>query len=119
MHAPLTQDVYVEPPPEYFDTNFPDHTTKDVVWKLKKAINGLKESPRAWQEHLWKVLEQQGLRRLKSDANVYVHDELDIYLLVYVDDLLFFGDQQKVDKLAQDLQKEVLLKIIGRLEPGK
>eukprot|EP00975_Prorocentrum_lima_P008376 1790107-Prorocentrum_lima.AAC.1 len=31
---------------------------KTTSWKIRKAVNGLKESPRLWQEELDRVLEE-------------------------------------------------------------
>ena len=42
----------------------------------------------------------------------------DCYVLVYVDDLLFLGQQQTVDKLFTAIQQQLLLRPTGTLNPG-
>ncbi|XP_074297611.1 uncharacterized protein LOC141628354 [Silene latifolia] len=39
----LQEEVYVEQPPGFLDSNFPNH-----VYKLDKALYGLQQSPRSW-----------------------------------------------------------------------
>jgi hypothetical protein len=47
LNGPLQEKVYVEQPPSFEDPRFPNH-----VYKLHKALYGLKKAPRAWYECL-------------------------------------------------------------------
>jgi hypothetical protein len=47
LNGPLQEEVYVEQPPGFEDPRFPNH-----VYKLHKALYGLKKAPRAWYECL-------------------------------------------------------------------
>ena len=71
LHAPVTTDIYVAPPQEYYDSG-------SALWKLKKALYGLRTAPRAWQGHLAQLLSGRGFVRLQSEANVYVNAALTI-----------------------------------------
>jgi hypothetical protein len=51
----LNEEVYVEQPKGFIDTNFLDH-----VYKLRKALYGLKKAPRAWYERLTEFLFNNG-----------------------------------------------------------
>ena len=89
LHAELRSDVpiFMMPPSEFY----PD-AGKNVLWQLQRAMYGLRSAPRDWQDHFASTLRNLKYHRLQSDPNVYVHYEQRIILLVYVDDLLFFGD---------------------------
>ena len=71
---------------------------------------GLRTSPTAWQGHFAGQLQQCGLTRLKSDPNVYADYKHKVYVLVYVDGVLFFGPNDHVHDLV--------LKLTGELAPG-
>jgi hypothetical protein len=55
LNGPLHELVYVKQPPGFEDPYFPTH-----VYKLDKALYGLKLAPRAWYEHLKELLVDRG-----------------------------------------------------------
>ena len=119
LHAPVAKDhdgkqhdVYLWPPKELCPQ-------QDKIWQLKKAMCGLRSSPKALQDYLAEVLQKLSFVRLKSEPNVYTNTTRDCYIMVYVDDLLVLGDKTAVDSTFEAVQKQVLLKHIGYLEPGK
>ena len=77
LHASMDGEVLVLPPVEYYPSG-------DVVWKLKRALYGLKNAPKLWQQHLASTLGSKGFQRMKSDPNLYFHAKRKIYLLCYV-----------------------------------
>lgn len=113
LHASAaTQDLYMYPSREFYNP------TDCVVWKLNKAIYGLRSSPSAWQKHLAEVLPQLGLVRNAAEPNIYMTATRDCYILVYVDDLLLLGQQQTVDNIFNQIQQHLLLRPTGTLHPG-
>ena len=112
LHANVEGDFYVIPPLEFY----PEGKT---LWRLRKALYGLKHSPKLWQSHFASVMEKNNFRRMKSDPNLYVHDTRQLYVLAYVDDLMFFGSEVDVSALVQDLQKDLLLKMTGTLNENQ
>ena len=112
LHAALAEDeeIYVQPPPEYY-------SDPDVIWKLKKALYGLKTSPRNWQDHFADTVQRLGATRLKSDPNVDHFKKENTIVMSYVDDLLIVGEQ--ADHIMSLLRKEFLLKETSRLEDGQ
>ena len=111
LRAPLAEEVFVWPPQEFYPTN-------NCLWKLNKAMCGLRQSPQLCQSHFASVIVKLGFRRCKSDSNLYCHMSRDLYLLAYVDDLLVAGDLQLQQEFLDSLGKEFLVKITGRLEPN-
>jgi hypothetical protein len=47
INGPIKEEVYVEQPPCFEDSEYPSH-----VYKLSKALYGLKQAPIAWYECL-------------------------------------------------------------------
>ena len=45
LNGYINEEVYVEQPPGFKDEKKPNH-----VYKLKKALYGFKQAPRAWYE---------------------------------------------------------------------
>ena len=116
LHAKLQEDerIFVEPPNEYYpkEKNKDGKNSKDrVLWKLHKALYGLRTAPKQWQDHFALLLADLGAVRLKSDPNVYYFAESGNYLMVYVDDLVLMGPNPET--LFEKIEKKVLLKRMG------
>jgi hypothetical protein len=47
LNGPIKEEVYVEQPTGFEDNEYPSH-----VYKLSKALYGLRQAPRAWYECL-------------------------------------------------------------------
>eukprot|EP00971_Amphidinium_carterae_P335599 6471544-Amphidinium_carterae.2 len=43
---PIEEEVFVQPPKEFY------HNRPSMLWSMKKALYGLRTSPKQWQEHL-------------------------------------------------------------------
>ena len=54
LHATVNGERYVVPPHEFYDQG-------SVLWKLKKALKGLRTAPCAWQDHLAELLRTRSL----------------------------------------------------------
>lgn len=101
LHAAVLTDYFVWPPKEYY----PDG---NVLWKLRKALHGMKGSPRAWQDYFADVLRDLCGRRFKSDANLYYFASHYCYMLVYVDDIMIVG--KHTTDLFKGVDEKVLLR---------
>ena len=109
LHAPLTGDpVYVWPPKEFYPGG-------DILWRLKKAMYGLRSAPKDWQVHFATILLGIGFIRLQSDPNVYMHSEFQVYILAYVDDLMIIGALWCIQKILPLLKEKFLIKSTGEL----
>jgi hypothetical protein len=57
LNGPIKEEVYVEQPPGFEDSEYPNH-----VYKLSKALYGLKQAPRARYECLRDFLITNGFK---------------------------------------------------------
>jgi hypothetical protein len=57
LNGPIKEEVYVEQPPGFEDSEYPNH-----VYKLSKALYGLKKAQRAWYECLKDFLITNGFK---------------------------------------------------------
>ena len=112
LHVSMSGEVFVWPPKEFYPNG-------DCLWRLKKAMYGLRQAPKLWQEHFAEVMTSKlGFRRCKSDPNLYCHESGKLYVLAYVDDLLVVGTDEMRKEFMSRLSEEVLLKETGQLVPG-
>ena len=66
LHALISgEDIRVIPAPEFYPED-------GVIWKLNRALYGLRHAPRLWQDHFASVMEKNNFKRMKSDPNLYV-----------------------------------------------
>jgi hypothetical protein len=66
LNGPIKEEVYVEQPPGFEDSEYPNH-----VYKLSKALYGLKQAPRAWYECLRDFLITNGFKVGKADPTLF------------------------------------------------
>jgi hypothetical protein len=90
----------------------------NYVCKMKKALYGMKQAPRAWYYKLDKFLQDKGFRKGTVDNNLYIKFEGDnlLVVLVYVDDI-FFGctNESSIQWFANSMQTEFEMSMIGEL----
>jgi hypothetical protein len=66
LHGIINELVFVEQPPGFEDDKKPNH-----VYKLKKALHGLKQAPRAWYERLRDFLLSKGFKMGKVNTTLF------------------------------------------------
>ena len=86
LNGELEEEVYVEQPPGFEDSEF-----SDFVCLLFKARYGLKQAPRAWYDTLSEFLLKNGFSRGVIDKTLFfkMHKNDMILVQVYVDDIIF------------------------------
>jgi hypothetical protein len=93
LHGELEEEIIMTPP-----DGVPVPTQhRNKVWRLKKSLYGLKQSPRMWNLKIHNFLvEELGYDQLKSDPALYVKfvDGVAIILSLYVDDMLLLSSNQ-------------------------
>ncbi|WZY99772.1 hypothetical protein YC2023_072101 [Brassica napus] len=92
LQGELEDEVYMHPPPGL------EHLVKrGNVLRLKKAIYGLKQSPRAWYNKLSTTLNGRGFKKSELDHTLFTLTTPSgmIALLVYVDDIIITGSDKE------------------------
>lgn len=82
LYGNIDHEIYVEQP-----HHMTDGTPK--VCKLRKALYGLKQAPRIWYQTLTNFLRDLGFEPINADLGIFVRSNM--YIAVYVDDLLIVG----------------------------
>ena len=102
LHADLEDEVYVRAPPGV-------QLKPGEVWRLHKALYGLRAAPALWSQHLCKVLEAIGFKRSLAEPSLYVQGEgpNQVLLLVHVDDALVSGPAKTVAKIMSSLSSSL------------
>jgi hypothetical protein len=108
LNGKLEETIYVDQPPGY------EEKGEGVACRLNKALYGLKQAPRAWHQTLKTALEGLGLRQSVADPGLFILDASNLYMLVYVDDALFYcADEASIDTLMAKLMKIFDLRALG------
>nr|GEY62702.1 copia protein [Tanacetum cinerariifolium] len=101
LNGKLKEEVYVKQPYGFKSSEFPDY-----VCKLDKALNGLKQVPRAWYETLFTFLIQNNIIKGRIDNTLFIVKSKGDVLLVqmYVDDIIFGSTSYKLCKQFEKLK---------------
>ena len=93
LNGVIEEEVYIEQP-----QGFEVEDKRTHVCKLKKALYGIKQAPRAWYERIDSFLASMGFIKSKADPNLYlkVIEEEPVILLLYVDDLFLTGNKKQI-----------------------
>lgn len=88
-----------------------------MVCKLKKALNGVKQAPKAQYARFDRYMLQPNFKKGTTNSNVYfkVKSGKLLIVVVYVDDSIFGGDEYVLKKFAKEMQKEFEMPTIGEL----
>lgn len=107
LNGDIEEEIYVKPP----------INLDGKVWRLKKAVYGLKQSGRCWNNKLNNVLVNFGLTKCKSDPCIYSYKHCSGQILIvaiYVDDLLIFSNNKKLrENLKKNLMSNFEMKDLG------
>ncbi|GJT10222.1 putative ribonuclease H-like domain-containing protein [Tanacetum coccineum] len=107
LYGKIEEEVYVCQPPGFEDPDFPDR-----VYKVKKALYGLHQAPRAWYETLSTYLLDNRFQRGKIDKTLFIKRyKGDILLMSSMGELTLFlrlQVQQKKDGIFISQDKYVV-----------
>ena len=113
LNGELEEEVYVEQPPGFEDSEF-----SDFVYFLFKALYGLKQAPRTWYDTLSEFLLENGFTRGVIDKTLFfkMHKNDMILVQVYVDDIIFGStNDQLCSRFAKLMQSKYEMSMMGEL----
>ena len=101
LHGDLTKEIYMEQQ-QGFVASIQEH----LVYRLKKSLYGLKQTPRQWYKKFDDFIQSVGFSKSDEDHCLFTNTTQDgspIFLIIYVDDMLLSG--QHTRELAELFQK--------------
>nr|GEV17294.1 putative ribonuclease H-like domain-containing protein [Tanacetum cinerariifolium] len=109
----INEEVYVAQPPGFIDFEKPD-----LVYKLKKALYGIKQAPKAWYDRLKAILIKHEYKIGMVDNTLFTKKKSSnlIIVQVYVDDIIFGSTcQDMCDEFAKIMHDEFDMSMMGEL----
>ena len=113
MPIDVSESIYMQQP-EGFEQTGPDGGR--LVCKLNRALYGLVQAPRCWNQKVTEWLEQYGFQQSQVDPGIYIltKDNKVYILALYVDDAICVGKHISViNKLKQDFAKAFDIEDLG------
>ena len=105
MSTPLHDAEYIEPPLEA-------ESDKRYVWKLRKALNGLKKASQLFSNYLSGILvEKLGFEKCPLVPTAFYHCEVDLRTAIHVDDPLTVGEVDTVMRFYDSLKQWLLVRV--------
>jgi hypothetical protein len=114
LNGPIKEEVYVEQPPGFEDSEYPNH-----VYKLSKALYGLKQAPRAWYECLRDFLIANGFKVGKADPTLFTKTIAnDLFVCqIYVDDIIFGSTNKSTcEEFSRIMVQKFEMSMMGELK---
>ena len=103
----LSENVYMHLPEDVYQILHYD-MSRHYIWKLKRAVYGMKDSPRQWFDELISVLKSLGMKQSSSDLGLFsysVQGETHGVCVIHVDDILCGGSNLFMTNVIDKLKK--------------
>jgi hypothetical protein len=112
LNGNLSEEVFVMQPPGFVQAG-----KEEEVYKLKKALYGVHQAPRAWNQRLDASLVSLGFQRCPSDPTIYCRADKNgsrLILRVYVYDMLITGSiVLEIQKFKKQMEKLFKMSDLG------
>lgn len=113
LNGKINSEVYVNQPPGF-------GKVEGKVYRLKKALYGLKESPRVWYDCFDDHLISLGFERCLIENCLYVLKNQKgkvVYIIIFVDDLLVCSENVScINDVKNKLKAKFHMKDLGRIK---
>ncbi|GKA23168.1 retrovirus-related pol polyprotein from transposon TNT 1-94, partial [Tanacetum coccineum] len=113
LNSELKEEVYVGQPESFVD---PDHPTH--VYRLKKAMYGLKQDPRVWYDTLSRFLLDNKFSKGAVNSTLFTQKTSKHILLVqiYVDDIIFALTNHKACEIfSNEMSSKFQMSMMGQM----
>ena len=104
----LEEEIFMQQPEGF------EEGGAEMVCKLQRSLYGLKQASRAWNERLVQELNGLKFSVTEADPSLFCHQEKkDLYLLVYVDDMLLVGREGDLSFVKEGLREKFTVTDMG------
>ena len=112
LNSPLPESdvIYMGLPKEIVEKEYPR------VVQLRKALYGLRQSGYLWNQLITDFLILTGFKQCISDPFLFVNEEKEIYLGLYVDDSWITGPDFPVEEIINRISKRFKTTNKGRMK---
>ncbi|KAJ2934251.1 hypothetical protein H1R20_g2855, partial [Candolleomyces eurysporus] len=102
LYGKLDEEIYMDQP-----EGFVAKGQERKVYRLHRAIYGLKQAARAWWLELEKSVRKLGFKRLHSDSGIFIYRDQEgvVIMVAYVDDIIFFGLKVLADQKKKEFMR--------------
>ena len=88
------------------------------MYKLKRALYGLKQPPRAWYDRLIAYLTKHGFKRGSADTILFIRNDKNSFVVaqIYVDDIVIGATNDSLAHSFADEMKSIFeMSMVGEL----
>ncbi|GAA0144763.1 transmembrane signal receptor [Lithospermum erythrorhizon] len=114
LHGELSEEVFVEQPEGYVMRG-----EEHLVYRLHKALNGLKQALRAWFSRIERHFLNEGFQECTSESTLFTKRDAEGSLIIvslYVDDLIITGNNEELMvQFKNSMVKEFDMTDLGRM----
>lgn len=114
LHGELNEDVYVEQP-----RGFEAADESHKVYKLRKALYGLRQAPRAWYSRIESYFAKEGLKKCYCEHTLFIKAEKEgvLILSLYVDDLIYTSNSASMlEGFKASMETEFAMTDLGKMK---
>ncbi|KAI8435899.1 hypothetical protein MSG28_004091 [Choristoneura fumiferana] len=106
LNGYLHTEVYIKPPEGV-------EVSAGKVLKLQRSLYGLREAPKCWNDRFHNYIVTQGFEQSKYDFCLYY--KANVWLLIWVDDILITGKTTEIKKTIEKLKEEFKIRDLGEV----